>query len=283
MRLGMKRAVWLMLAVAVNAILAAVTQAQTNSCISSTDGFWDEARIRSLEKPPSIRQSAILITNDASETITIDSTTANNFTSTLTISNLTIAPPFGSTDTLDLDNTGTNALEILDGLAIGITLDNSASGGSVLISTNSTLIVDGLLGGQLQDNGTMTIVGGSLITTNCSLQVAPETSSFFPSVGQLILSNSVVQARDVTLAVATVSGSSGTIEVIGGSVTLSSSLTVGDGNGDPGGGRGCLLVADGATLVVTNDLTRIESGTMTVTNASFLAGDVLLGGFKSDG
>jgi hypothetical protein len=59
-------------------------QAQTNSYnsyISSGDGFWDEARLWSLAEPPSIAQSAILITNAASETVTIDSTTANSFTS----------------------------------------------------------------------------------------------------------------------------------------------------------------------------------------------------------
>ena len=152
-----------------------------------------------------------------------------------------------------------------------------------MISTNSTLIVDGLLGGQLQDNGTMVIAGGSLITTNCSLQVAPETPSFFPSVGLLIISNGVVQARDVTVAIAPIPGSSGMLEVIGGTMTLSSSLTVGDGNGDSEGGHGSLWVANGGLLVVTNGFTRIESGTMTITNASFLGKDVLLGGFRSDG
>ena len=79
----MRQAVWLILAVAINATLAAVSQAQTNSCISSVDGFWDEARIWSLAAPPSIAQSAILITNAASETVTIDSTTATHFKNTL--------------------------------------------------------------------------------------------------------------------------------------------------------------------------------------------------------
>jgi hypothetical protein len=149
----MRRAVWLTLAVAVNTILATLSPAHTNSCISVTDGFWDEARLWSLGKPPSIKQSAILITNDASETITIDSTTATEFKSTMTISNLSVSAPAGSTDTLYLDNTGTTALHILGGLAIGISFDNFGNripAGGELISTNSTLIVDGLLGGQLE-------------------------------------------------------------------------------------------------------------------------------------
>jgi hypothetical protein len=81
----MRRTIWLTLAVAINVITAVVSHAQTNSCISSNDGFWDEARIWSLAAPPSIKQSTVLITNAASETITIDSTTATHFKSTLTI------------------------------------------------------------------------------------------------------------------------------------------------------------------------------------------------------
>jgi hypothetical protein len=273
----MRRTVWLTLAIAINAILATVSQAQTNSCISSTDGFWDEARIWSLEKPPSIRQSAILITNDASETVTIDSTTATHFKSTLTISNLDISPQSGSTDVLYLDNTGTIALHILDGLTIGVQPPIYPPGGvAVLISSNSTLIVDGLLGGQLEDDGTMVFTGGSLITTNCTLQVA--TTFFY---GLLIISNSVVQARDVGIAsgVDTI----GTIELIGGTMTLSSSLIV--GNGDVNS-QGSMLVAN-ASLVVTNGGIGIGGGgsygIMTLTNATVLASGMGLGGNRGGG
>jgi hypothetical protein len=149
-----------------------------------------------------------------------------------------------------------------------------------LISTNSTLIVDGLLGGQLLDDGTMVIAGGSLITTNCSLQIA---AFFDPAVGLLIISNAVMHARDVTIAAAI--PSSGTIEVIGGTMTLSSSLTVGNGFD---GSQGNMLVANGGLLVVTNGASDIggvyeSGGTMTVSNATFLAADVFLGGQRSGG
>jgi len=271
----MKRTVWLTLAFVVNAILAAVSQAQTNSCVSSTDGFWDEARIWSLNKPPSIHQSAVLITNAASETVTIDSTTATKFKSTMTISNLDISPYQGSTDTLYLDNTGTTALHILDSLTIALRPDYPYGGEGQLFSTNSTLIVDGLLGGQLQDNGTMVIAGGLLITTNCSLYVAGSISSPFNTVGLLILSNAVVQTRDVTIASA--SPSSGTLELIGGTMTMSSSLNIGTGEEQA---RGSLLVANGALLVVTNgEISTFEwgpasdsGGIITVSNATMLAG-----------
>jgi hypothetical protein len=275
----MRRGVWLTLAVAINAIIIAASQAQTNSCISATGGFWHVTQLWSLAQPPSIAQPAILITNAASAIITIDSTTANSFTSTLTISNLSVSPPSGSTAALYLNNTGTVALHIINGLAIGIN-PVSPFGGGELICTNSTLIVDGLLGGQLQDDGTMVIMGGSLIVTNCSLQVA---ASSYPAAGLLIISNGIAQARDVTITSG--DSSSGTIEVMGGTMILSSFLIIGDGiDGSPGS----MLVANGALLVVTNDETDIggnyeSSGSLTVSNATFLAADVFLGGTRSDG
>jgi hypothetical protein len=278
----MKRTVWLTLAIAINAILATVSWAQTNSCVSSTDGFWDEARIWSLEKPPSIRQSAILITNDASETITIDSITASNFTSALTISNLSVDASSGGTDTLFLDNTGTIALHILNDLTIGIALTNQSPGGAELISTNSTLIVDGLMGGQFEDDGTVVIMGGSLITTNCSLQVAPESDGFYSPQGLLIISNTIVQARDVSVASASFSGSRGTMEVSGGKMTCSG-LGIGNSNGEGSGGYGTLLVDGGCLLVLTNGGTSIANGIMTVTNSSFLGVGLFLGSLKSVG
>lgn len=272
MRPGMRRTVWLTVAVVINAILVTVSQAQTNSCISSVDGFWDEARLWSLAEPPSVSQSAILITNAATETVTIDSITANSFTNTLTITNLTVSPSSDSTDTLYLDNTGTIALHILDGLTIGISPESIPAGGAELISTNSTLIVDGLLGGQLQDSGTIIITGGSFIATNCSLQVGASYAS-----GLLIISNGAAQARDVSI----VGGedTSGTIEVIGGTMILSSSLALG---GSDEGSQGNLLVANGGLLVVTNDTTYIGegfgcSGSITITNATMLADDVVVG------
>jgi hypothetical protein len=281
----MRRAVWLTLAIAVNAILSTISQGQTNSCISPTDGFWDEARIWSLHRPPSIKQSAILITNDASETVTIDSTTAKHFKSTLTISNLSISALSGS-DTLYLDNTATTALHILNSLTIGISFNNFGNedpGGGALISSNSALIVDGLEGGQLVDDGAMFFTDGSLITTNCSFQIAPESYAFSPPVGVLVVSNGAVQARDVTIGTASISQSGGTLELIGGIMTVSSSLDLGYGRGGGGGGHGNLLVANGGLLVVTNGYTGISSGTMTVSNASFLGNDVFLGDLMSIG
>ncbi len=276
--LAVSRSNWsILLAVAASAIFTTISQAQTNSCISSTNGFWDEARLWSLATPPSIAQSAILITNGASETVTIDSITANSFTSTMTISNLTVSALSGSSDTLYLDNTGSIALHILNSLDINLPPDNFTAGDAELIGTNSTIIVDGLLGGQLQDNGTMVLTGGSLITTNCSLYIAGSYGDPFSPFGVLIISNGVVEARDVTIG--TDSPSGGILELIGGTMTLSSSLEVGGYFQDS---RGSVLVANGGLLVVTNGPTFFGIGGMTVSTSRFFAADVYVSSIGAD-
>jgi hypothetical protein len=274
----MGRSGWLILAVAANAIVASLSQAQTNSCISSTGGFWDEARLWSLATPPSLAQSAVLITNAAAETVTIDSTTAHHFKSTMTISNLNI-----STDTISLDNAGATALHILNSLTIGITFNNFGdefSIGGKLITTNSTVVVDGLSGGQIQDNGTIVIAGGSLIATNCGFQLAVSADN--TSSGFLGISNGFLNVRDVSVGSASSSGSGGLVEVIGGTMTVSSSLTLGFATGG-GGAYGTLLVANGGWVVVTNAGTGIYSGSVMVSNATFLGAGMSLATFHSGG
>jgi len=257
----------------------------TNSWTAPSGGIWERAN-RWDEGLPSIAQSAVIISNANSKVVTINARTARKFPDSLTITNLTVSAPSGVGNTLFLHNTGTIALHILNALTIGLIPDNSPGGESELISTKSTLIVDGLLGGQLQNNGTMIITGGSLITTNCSLLVAGSSLSFSPSVGFLVISNAVVRARDITITSASSESlSHGSIELVGGTMTLSSFLTVGDGFDNS---QGSLLVANGARLVVTNDETEIggfseSTGSMTVSNATFLAADVFLGGLRSDG
>jgi hypothetical protein len=250
----------------------------TNSWIVSSGGKWEKTS-RWDNGLPSANQSALIISNAHSKVVTINARTAHRFPNSLVISNLIVSAQRGVNNTLFLDRTGTSALHIINGLTIGINPDTPfGAGGSELISANSTLIVDGLPDGQLEDDDTLVIRGGSLITTNCSLQVATDSTA-----GLLIISHAVVQARDVTIT----SGghSSGSIEVVGGTMTLSSSLTVGNGIQDS---PGSLLLINGGLLVVTNDETDIgggsqSSGTMTVSNASFLAADVFLGGERSGG
>jgi hypothetical protein len=173
----MRRAVCLILAVAINAITTSVSPAQTNSWIGRSDGKWERERHWD-DGLPSITQSAVIISNANSKVVTINKHTARNFRNSLTISNLTLSAKSGVINTLFLDNTGTIALHILNSLTIDFSPDSPFDRGEMeLISTNSTLIIDGLLGGQLRNDGTMVITDGSLITTNCSLQVGVDVVS----------------------------------------------------------------------------------------------------------
>ena len=285
---AMKRCRQLMAALFLATIFSTNSFAQANSYISSTNGFWDEARLWSLTTPPSVSQSGIFITNDVSLAVVIDSITAMNFPGTLTVSNLNIYTAYGNISTLYVENTGTIALHVLTGLTIGYNPNDFITflGESVLISSNSTLVVDGLLDGDLLDDGTMVFTDSSLITTNCTLLVAAANVDY-GATGLLIISNSVVQARDITITSGDSSDpSSGTLEVFGGTITLSSSLTVGNGGESS---QAHLFVGNGAVVVVTNDDTNIQGaffqgfGTMTVTGSTYLARNVYLGGERSTG
>jgi hypothetical protein len=274
----MRRAVWLTLVVAVNAILATLAQGQTNSWTGPADGKWDRAKDWN-DGLPSIAQSAVIITNASGAAVTINTHNGRKFSSSLVISNLFVGAP-SLADTVYLDNTGTTALHILNNLTVGLSFDTFGGeepGVGALISTNSTLVVDGLSDGEFQDDGTMIFAGGTLITTNCNLEVGPAFA------GLLIVSNGVVQARTVTIDVG--ESTVGTIEVIGGTMTLSSTLSVG---GENMGSLDRFLVRNGGLLVVTNGETILwgsdsEGGIMTVSNGTFLGADVILGGAKSGG
>src|SRR5271170_7402498 len=89
---------------------AAPLQAQINSWVSFSSGKWEVASNWSFGAPTSA--DSIYVTNTYSKTITIDATTAGNFSNTLTIDNLWISAPNGSTNTLQVLGTGDVPLHI---------------------------------------------------------------------------------------------------------------------------------------------------------------------------
>jgi hypothetical protein len=248
--------------------------AQTNSWLAPFSDEW-EAFPDWQFGLPSVTQSAVIISNATSKVVTIDKQTAHKFPGSVTISNLIVSAQNGVTNTLMLNKVDDMELHVLNGLTLG---NSPPVGESELISSKSTLVVDGLLGGELLDDGVMLITGGSLIATNCSIQVGTDTA-----IGVLTISKAVVLARDLTIT----SGglSSGSVVVAGGTMTLSSFLTVGNGFFNS---PGSLLLANDTVLVVTNGETDIgglseSSGSMTVSDATFFAADVFLGGVRSVG
>jgi T5SS/PEP-CTERM-associated repeat protein len=130
----------------------------TNRWINGSNGKWETGSNWSAGAP-FINQPALLITNAASKTVTIDAITANS-ASTMTISNLTLSAPSGSTNTLSLNNVGTlTPLSIRNSLVIGSNAAVVVNRSAIQISSNV------FLGNGL--NSTLTITnGGSFAVTN---------------------------------------------------------------------------------------------------------------------
>jgi len=103
-------------------LLSSIAHAQINSWTNPSRGFWDDAESWSLGVRPANSQS-VFITNVPSKTVTIDSYTSGMYLESLTISNLNVSAPDGSTNTLFLNNAGlTTPLSVLG------TLDIQANG-----------------------------------------------------------------------------------------------------------------------------------------------------------
>ena len=107
-----------------------------------------------------------------------------------------------------------------------------------------------------------------MTVTNCSLVLGFDSPG-----GTLTITNGgLVEARDVTDG----DNAAGSIQIAGGTISLSSSLILGGGSGS-----GSLALTDGGILVVTNGTTWVTFGssysTITVSNAIMLAADVNVG------
>jgi Bacterial TSP3 repeat len=179
-----------------------VVRAQTNSWINTLGGSWQTSSDWSLGVPPTNTQSAILITNDTTKTVAINTKTSPDL---LTVSNLTVGAPGGSTNTLAMTNTGTNApLHILNLLTI--------ADGGVVSMTNSVLQADGPLG---IDGLLVLRPGAQIVATNAFTSVG----SAFATTGQVTIASGVATFRRLIVGSNLVS--SGTFTMTGGSLVVS--------------------------------------------------------------
>ncbi|HVM60606.1 MAG TPA: PEP-CTERM sorting domain-containing protein [Verrucomicrobiae bacterium] len=167
------------------------TQAASNSWTSGGNGFWDLDSRWSLGAAPTSDDSADLITNATSKTVTVDATDSAFFPQELTISNLTVSGAASSTSTntlslLNMDAGNLIPLHMLNGLAIGTR--------GVLQVTNSMLQVDGVSGGTFQLDGLLQMNGDGQLQARTAtfgngavLQLALDADSDNISVSNLIL------------------------------------------------------------------------------------------------
>lgn len=211
-----------------------MTYAQANSWISATRGFWDDYTKWSLDVAPSTNgQSFILITNAATKTVTIDAFTSGEFPDTMTINNLIVSAPTGSTNTLLVSGIGTNLpLTVLSSLSI--------SNGGMLVISASAVNVSG-------PNNSVLSLGGDVVLED----------------GSLLVSNVAACGQDP--------GSPGSLTVANGTGSFSGTLCVGLNTNATGsvlltGGQ--LALTDGPVAVGL-----YGAGQITVTNGSSLASD----------
>jgi 1,4-alpha-glucan branching enzyme len=148
---------------------ACVSTPGPNRWLNSGGGKWETAVNWSAGTPALAGQWALLITNANTKTVLIDTATTN-IPASLTVSNLTVSAPAGSSNLLWLTNAGTTMpLQVLGTLTIG-------SGGAVLLTGSSLVatqaVISGLVqvdasplsfSGPLTNNGTIRLFNGGLL------------------------------------------------------------------------------------------------------------------------
>ncbi|HUI08256.1 MAG TPA: hypothetical protein VL486_14750 [Verrucomicrobiae bacterium] len=173
-------------------------RADTNSWIYGGNDLWDTGVRWSLHHYPTITNEAVLITNSASKTVTIDSFIPLLEPDALTISNLTVGGTGGASNTLSLSDMNTGGpipLLVLNGFAV--------TTNGILLVTNSMLRVDGILGGDFKVDGTVQMlqqadvqVNEAIFSTNSVVQFALGTTSSTIVVGNNLTIGGTVNAID---------------------------------------------------------------------------------------
>jgi len=262
-------------------ILAPSAVAQTNRWTNSVSGFWHDPLNWSTGLPASTQQFTF-VTNATTKVVTIDATTSGSFPGSMTISNLTIGAPAGTSNTLQLTNAGVaTPLRIFNNFTL-----SASTAGSALLITNSALQVDGTV---WRADGNSTILDGVVVATNSTVSVGSTTNGQMSVSGgdvrfaQLRIGDSgtgrgtltitggkvtVFKAAAQSFFVGFSAGSSGTVWLTGGQLVVSNATFIGDG------GIGQMIIsnatlhAPGAGGVVTIGQNAGSSGTLTVIGAS---------------
>lgn len=169
-----------------SALLALPVFAQPNSWIHPITGRWDDISSWSLGVRPDITQDAIMVTNYGQKAIIIDSTTVNNFPSTLTISNLNVAGTSLSTNTVVLNYTGTtHPLRVFNSITVnpnGILLN--LFGAIILEGDGNALTISG---GIVNQQGGSNYFGG-----DCFIGTAANYGWYNLTNGTLLMGNAIV-------------------------------------------------------------------------------------------
>jgi hypothetical protein len=229
--------------------------AGTDSWTNQASGLWSDAASWSSNQLPNSSFSLTAITNDNSKTVTIDSAAP---LSSLSVQDLTVSAPAGALNTLALLNVTTNVpLQVAGSLTIDhslLTLSNSAitttgmridHGGAVNV-TNAVMTGTGFTTYDVI-NGSIWLDSGSI---NCSTISAVRIGRTNSAAGTVTVNGGTFLAPLWELATST--GSTGVLNVVGGIVNASSIFTVGYGVNS----SGTVLLA-GGQLIATNDFSYV--------------------------
>ena len=211
-------------------------------------GFWQDGTNWTGHTPPDIT-AFLQITNDNTKTVTINAQTP---AAELTVQMLTLSGPPGVTNTLLVADAGTNnPLTFQTGLDL--------QSGAALRITNSGLLLQ-LTNDHVNIDGSMTLDSGFIDFGDITVtaRVGRATS------GLLTINSGSVYAGTITVGGLT--NSTGTLSMTGGSLLVSSLMSVGRNPSTIG-----TVVLSGGHFTVPNDDTRVGDegiGVMTISNAT---------------
>ncbi len=218
-----------------------------NVWTNSLGGFWHITNNWSGGLLPT-SSSTVQITNSGTKTVSVDSATP---LANLAANRIFLNAPIGSTNTLELSNISSNSP------FTNFYLVNVARGGALVLS-NSTLVVDGILGGALNIlAGTATLESSKLDCSAVTARIGRTNNA----VGSLTLKSGEFIAD--TLLVGETSGAQGFLNLSNGLITVSTLLSL----GETANSTGTVNVA-GGTLLVTNGSAKVGNlgvGQMTLT------------------
>lgn len=237
-----------------------VAAGSINSWTNRLSGRWEDGTNWSLKVPPYGGHSLGLITNADTKTVINDATTASQFPSTLTISNLTIAAPVGATNTLLLAHDGVDTpLRV----AQALTLER---GGAVVVS-NAALKLEGTYTTPSRFNGDVVLDGGSLTVTNHSQLYIGSGGT-----GSLTVSNGTFEAYYPIVGI--LDGGNGTWHIAGGVSRVAATFDIADSLT----ATGRVVMTDGELYTPSCYVGLFGNGSMVVSNGYLHCdGQILLG------
>lgn len=171
----------------------------------------------------------------------------------LTVSNNDTRVGFSGVGRMTVSNGMWLARDVYVGFLSGSQGTLTVAGGTNTLSSSLTV------GSFIGSTGTVWVTGGQLTVMNGAILIGDS------GVGQMTVSNGTVLATSVFVGL---NSSQGTLTVAGGTNTLSSTLTV----GTTAGTTGTVWVTGGQLTV--NGVTDVEFGRMTVSNGTFQANNL---------